>query len=737
MDYNKIGSIKSSIDTLLSQQRLKEAFAKLRELTAEISDGDIAYKIDNMEQSYRYMVQYAAEGAADPERDKIHAEIIDKMRELCDIATNELIAKTSPRLYYSTLRVEKMRPESIAAIVERYSRAVADEKEYAALPAEERDHSKLVSMLDAVENIESILFKKIWTLYPVANHELESIRELLSSESIPLRTRELAMSAVMLNLLEHFSEPLLLVLLDIYSSTKDVRLQIKSLCCALIVMHKYRNIISHSEEIKLRISALADNPEWCADLVKIFLQLIRSRGTERIARKMQDELVPEIMKLKPELRRKLQGNDIMPDDSDDFAKNPDWQEMLDKSGITDKIMELNRMQAEGNDVFIGSFSRLKTFPFFNNIANWFLPFDPMYSAVYGIFKTDKPAIMTVIDRSGVFCDSDKYSFVLSLTGMSEQQRSLMLNQFEEQNTQIMEMASSSIPDPEKERDNIANKFVQDLYRFFNLFSRRSEFYNPFTTSLNLIDVPMVSSILSDDKNLKLIAEFYFKLEFHEDALRLFTKIEEREPASVETYQKIGFCHEKAKRYAEAIANYEKAELIKASDLWTMKHLAACHRAAGNLADAISYYKRIEELQPQNVAIANSIGNCLLETGNYREALKYYFKVDYLAPKGNRTLRPIAWCSFLDGNYTQSKEYYDRIIASEPTADDYINSGHVELATGNVRDAVADYTQAATGKTDGLQHLVETIGNDSRNLTDAGVSPTLIAIILDKIRYSLQ
>ena len=131
------------------------------------------------------------------------------------------------------------------------------------------------------------------------------------------------------------------------------------------------------------------------------------------------------------------------------------------------------MQMEGNDVFLSSFAQLKNFPFFSTVSNWFLPFNAAHSSVFRIFKTENNPLMTVINRTGAFCDSDKYSFALSVASVPEQQRAMMLGQFDEQNAQLMELVKSELPNPEKDRDNIANKYVQNLYRFFNLFSRKS------------------------------------------------------------------------------------------------------------------------------------------------------------------------------------------------------------------------------------------------------------------------
>lgn len=731
MKSEQIETTKNNILNLLREKRLAEAFSSLKTLVEETSDWHISEKLSELEQSYRYMIHYVAEGIDDPKRDDIYENIIAETIKLCETATNELIARTSTKLYYATLRTERMHPENTEAILARRKRALDKIAVFDELPDSDKDEATEQALLHDKENINFALFRRLWTAFPISSDDFKAVKELFSETSCDTEAQEIAVNAIMLNLLEHYNETLLLLLLDIYADEKiDSQLQIKSLCCALIVMHRYPDMVALSRQVRLRFASLSENPRTETDIVTIFLQFIRSRGTERISRKVREELVPQLMKLKPEIRRKMQAMDF----DDDMEKNPDWQEMLDKSGITEKMQELNQMQIEGNDVFLSSFARLKNFPFFAEISNWFLPFTPRHSSFFTIFPPKSP-LKAIIGHSDVFCDSDKYSFALSVAAVPQQQRDMMLQQFDEQNAQFAEtFGNGDIPAPEKARENTANKYVQNLYRFFNLFRRKSEFYNPFGTTLNLMQVPFVCEILSDTRNLKLIAEFYFKQEYYADALSIFEQITASGNADVSIYQKTGFCHESLKQYAKAAEAYDKAELSKNDDIWTLKHIALCLKANGEPEKALEYYRRIEKMQPDNIAVANNIGNCLLDAGNPEEALQYFYKVDYMADKGTRTLRPLAWCTFLTGRYEQSAEYYGRIIADSPTPDDYINRGHALLASKHTKEAVDDYRKAASQI--GVDKVAATMEADSRYLSAAEIDNSLLHMIIDKLHYDL-
>lgn len=724
---------KKSIQSLLSEKRLAEAFAELRQTAQTLQNWQLNNRLDELEESYKYMIRYVADGCNDPQREEIHNGITAKLMELADITEQELTVQNSPKLYYETLRMERKYPRSLEALLEAYRECADKTALFYELPADKRDSDQERTLLMEKEKAANAVFKHIWVTFPVTANEAGTLDKLFADADATAEIKELAMAATMLSLLEHYSEHLLLSLLDLYAANafNEASLSMKALCCALIAMHCHRKTIKHSSAISLRIANIADSERGRRDIMTVFLQFIRSRSTERISQKVRDELVPKLMKLSPEMRRKMR--DGFSDDIEEMAKNPDWQEMLNESGITDKMQELSRMQAEGSDVFLSSFARLKSFPFFNDVANWFVPFTPRHSSIFRVFAGNSGSmLLSMVDRTGAFCDSDKFSFALSVATMPDQHRSMMMAQFDEQQEQVINEMAGSLPNPDKQRENIANKYVQSLYRFFNLFRSRNDFYNPFSTRLNLIDVPFVSDALSDTKSLRLIAEFYFSMQCYTDALSTFDKVLKQDPPTASDYQKTGYCHEQLKQYVLATADYEKVELLKPNDVWTLKHLALCYRAVNDTEKAIANYKRAETLQPDNVALANNIANCLLEGGRIEEALKYFFKVDYLASKGERTMRPIAWCSFLIGNYSQSVDYYNRIIAKQPGANDYINRGHALLCSGQVKDAVASYMDAVDKS--GGSEVLKTLDDDRHYLLDAGVDKLTIALIFDKIRY---
>ena len=400
---------KKSIQSLLSEKRLAEAFAELRQTAQTLQNWQLNNRLDELEESYKYMIRYVADGCNDPQREEIHDGITAKLMELANITEQELTVQNSPKLYYETLRMERKYPRSLEALLEAYRECADKTALFYELPADKRDSDQERTLLMEKEKAANAVFKHIWVTFPVTANEAGTLDKLFADADATAEIKELAMAATMLSLLEHYSEHLLLSLLDLYAANafNDASLSMKALCCALIAMHCHRETIQHSNAISLRIANIADSERGRRDIMTVFLQFIRSRSTERISQKVRDELVPKLMKLSPEMRRKMR--DGFSDDIEEMAKNPDWQEMLNESGITDKMQELSRMQAEGSDVFLSSFARLKSFPFFNDVANWFVPFTPRHSSIFRVFAGNSGSmLLSMVDRTGAFCDSDKF-----------------------------------------------------------------------------------------------------------------------------------------------------------------------------------------------------------------------------------------------------------------------------------------------------------------------------------------
>ena len=200
--------------------------------------------------------------------------------------------------------------------------------------------------------------------------------------------------------------------------------QLRALTCAMLALLAHKKRTTLSKAIQSRLAAMVEMSEFEHDVWAVQVQLARSRNTENVKKRVQGDLIPNIMKMRPDIIDKLKDNESQIVDLSDIEANPDWQQWLDESGITRRIEEFNAMQVEGSDVFIATFAHLKSFPFFKTLSNWFLPFYPAHSTVLENLGADKLGLADVIEHAPYLCNSDKYSFCLSLGALPDSQRGL-------------------------------------------------------------------------------------------------------------------------------------------------------------------------------------------------------------------------------------------------------------------------------------------------------------------------
>ncbi len=735
MKNNKILNQKSRIEEFISQKRLRDAFVELKHMSEGAMAWEITDEINRLEEAYKLMLTYAKQGADDPSRSSLYDNIVNDMHLILDRVVRQRLAQEESSLYFNSLRTEKMRQSvSLESMLSDYAKLDDDLSIYNMIISEGKNQQSQTA-LEEREALERRIFNRIWITFPLKNNDEEVLRDILLSDKYSQHFQQLVVSALLLGMLEYYDPRRLNLLLTAYQNPSQ-EVSVRALVAILLSMYMYDKRIV---DVKLlnQLASVKELKTWSSDVKTAYLEFVRTRDTERISRKMHDELIPEMMKLRPDIYKKLNDSTAMIDMSS-IEENPEWEEMLQNSGITDKIKELSQLQEEGSDVFMSTFSHLKSFPFFSDIANWFLPFSIEHSLVKQTLGSDVSVIGDIIDHAPFLCNSDKYSFLLSLGSIPQHQRQLMLSQFEQQREALGDagMAMSALTQP-NQRKNLINKYLQDLYRFFKLFRRKGEFYDPFAEPVNLVNVNLLTEELDDVDTLTLVAEFYFKRKYYNEALDVFMSVSEKIPPTAQIFQKIGYCYHQLGDIKNALNNYEHAELLNADSVWTLRRIAACYKSLNNPQKALRYYERVASIKGDDLAVTMNIGHCYLELGEYKEAIKNYYKVEFLDEKSTRAWRPLAWCLLLSGDYEQSSGYYHRVLNDNPNAEDFINMGHLALAQGDISKAIESYKKSLGSEGFDVDNLIESLKADEVYLVKIGVDITLMPLIVDALLYSID
>lgn len=702
----------------LDRKALKNAFDLLQTFIAGNQVYAFQNKLDTLQETYRYMLRYRMEGISDPMQEQIYRQLQADAYELADAIRLEVLTPVSSRTYYAKRRTVALQPP---LSFEQCNKQIC-------LLYEGKAHKEL-------EDCQTTLFNGLWTAGFLNAETYDAVRDLIYEPFLPFTTGCQVVSALLMGLQEFFDKKKLLLLFDTANHT-DEEIRVRAFIAILITLYTYRQRITLYPQVDERLAALAEAPGFTETVRTIILRFILARETEKITRKLQNEIIPEMLKMSPKISQKLNLKDITPEQ---FGQemNPEWENLFADSQLESKIKEFGELQQEGADIMHSTFIHLKHFPFFHETSNWFVPFTTDYSAfnnpVNPIEGTEKQVLETMT-FAGFMCNSDKFSLYFSMMQLPKEARKMMMTQFNAEATAMIQQKKEEIIHKYGKTEIIAGQYIQDLYRFFKLYPSHLDFTDIFTLPLDFHNLQALRPYISDKESLTTIAEYYLRKNYFNDALTVFNRLAEADPDNPTLFQKIGYCKEMADDFQGALEAYLHADLLEAGSKWLTRRIAGCYRSLKQPEEALKYYRRYEAMAPDNLSVQISIGHCHLELKDYSEALKCFFKVDYLDSKSHKAWRPIAWCSFLTGKYDQARNYYKKIIAHQPSEQDWLNAGHTEWALQNIKGALYCYEEAVRKANGGFQAFLELFNQDIPDLLIAGIDLSEVPLMLDLLKY---
>lgn len=742
MDTKTFAQTRRKIYGSVESGQLYDAFTQARSLAVGMGNHAIAAELEQAEEGYKRMLHYVVQGADDPSRaDMMHAfgrDVLDRVDRL----ERDMKRPDTPTIYYNILRYEQLqKSDTIASLLQAYGRIFADGSMFG-FALNNAHSTKYQENLTEREALERRIFNRIWTTHPLSAADSDAITQALTSTALPAYFRAHVVWALTLGGFEFLDENRVQLLALAYDDKNDT-VSAAAMIGLLLLLHRGRRR-SYSKKLLNRLAALTERLDFAKDLRFAYLELAKTIDTERIARKIRDEIVPEMLKLRPDISKRL-NMDGDKFDPEEFEENPEWIEKLSKSGLADKLKEMSEIQEAGGDVMMGTFSHLKSFPFFDEPANWFLPFHSDYSEFTGDNSSLMQPVADLMANAPMFCDSDKYSFMFTLRHVPAAQRDLMMQQFREHGDQIAQLQAASLT-VNAARKDMFTKQVQNLYRFFRLFRRKGEFYNPFATGMNLVEIEPLRKLIGNMEILPLVGEFYFSHGYYEPALKVFAILEEEGDAAGndQLCQKMGYANEKLGNYEAAAEYFGKAEMLNSGSDWTLTRLARTLMALGRYEEALERWQALDRRTSGKPSVALNMGRCLLELGRHDEAVAAFFKAEYLDEKSGKALRPLAWSLFVSGDYEKSGKYYERIFTSgNILPSDCLNAGHLALVEGKMLEArnyYRTYMDMLRQKDDKLTErdaftrLQTDLQHDMAVLTQRGVAPELVPLLLDSMLY---
>jgi tetratricopeptide (TPR) repeat protein len=709
----------------ISDNKIADAFIMMDPLIKSSINSDIKLHFDHQKETYKLYLDYKFKGISDPESSKI---ILNIQKQLI-----EIVEKWNDEFYLN---------RNTENIVQENASVQTDFK---------KDQKILETGLKELMNLNkdpespyrkellSKLFLLIWVSGTITESEKNALEKISTLKKIPNHEKCVLVSALTIGLIRRFDRNKFHLLFDFYD-TGENPVWNRALTGIIMAYFVFEKRIGLYGDIISRLKLIAEDKYIQKHTENIILQFARSKETEKISKKLREEIIPEMQKFQPKIQDKLRLDEIISDPTDE-DKNPDWEEIFDEApGLLDKMADFSKLQLEGSDVFMSAFSMFKQFPFFKDTSNWFIPFYKENSNVFETFKDVNgnkgiDLFTEGLEKTAFMCNSDKYSFCMNIKLMPEVQRTMLLELF---NREIEQMKEIGDEDEKLYKDvkdkHIFTQYIQDIYRFFKLHPKRAYFDDFFRYDTNFYNENLYEILISNEDFPQILGNLYFQKGFYSEALLILENLKLEGRKAQKNYEKIGYAYQKSNNFKNALNNYNKAEIYGDSSDWLVKQMAFCYRKNQDYENAVKYYIIAEKSDPENLQLQAGMGHCYLSLGNYHNALNKYFKVEFYNPDNVKVMKPIAWCSLMLGKFETAVKYYKKVFENKPDAYDLINYGHALYCSGLKQEAVEIYFKAI--KVSNIETFEAGMNEDKQILTMNNVSESEYEFLIDFVKSNL-
>lgn len=569
----------------IQNRGLGQTIADLKKLCLDHHLSATLAEIEAVEKDYALLVQFFANGFEDEQREDVYRRLERRLYSITSSMMIDCVANQNPSFKQS--RSNALRQHCDYDSIEETLSGYVSELALASLDSNSEE--KQWEIHQRLLQYRIFLFDFIFTSKPWSQSEATTIEKLLLSPLVDVIDQQIVLAAIFMAQRMVFDVWKFHTLCRVATLSTEVLVRQRAIVGIAFGLPSYTELVINKDVIESSFDELMAvegmKQAFCDLQTQVFLCMDTVANEETI----NGEILPTLMK---------GGKNMMDSQSTehkdiDEILHPDKEEK-DMETLESAVERMRKMQENGADIFFGGFSKAKRFSFFYTLMNWFCPFYIEHPQVILTNLRDVPmAFLSKIVDGQYFCNSDKYSFILSLAHVISQIPKDMLEMMKQ---------GEVVPTFEDKSTNIEiftrRAYLNDLYRFFYLYTDKSNFKNPFATASS------ASFFLHSLFKKYFIGTVY--------PLRVGRQM---------------LCRRFKDELNSLVHIYNVAD-----NSGYIKLLALNYEIEGNYTLAISYYNKLLSMEPDNPLILQHTANCCFLDGIYEDALECYDKFFSLAEK---------------------------------------------------------------------------------------------------------
>lgn len=667
-------------------KKLGPAVGILRDVVTKQTNSSFIDRLDSIDSDYERMLDFMLRGYKDPQRDALYLDLLRRTYRLIQDMELDWLCKN--RGSYADAHYQasgmNMSYDFVRSVLESFVTDVA----MLSLDSGEVYHTRKKELYDRHQQFLDKLFCALWLSPQWSESDARFYKELLLSPTINENDALYLTSAVMLSCLTLFDYHKFQLLSDlvVYSSSKSLHQRALVGWAFCLPEREYVLYPSVSQQIQL----MTQDDQIRMELIELQKQVFYCLNAEKDNQELQREVIPTL----------IQNNQLnitrfgITEKEEDALQDILHPEAADEAmeDVEKSIKRMMEMEKAGSDIYFGGFSKMKRFPFFNTLSNWFCPFFSEHPSLNHLHqKTQGNSFVDNILSGGIFCDSDKYSLCFAMVDIIDR---LPANIKEMLGS--TEMLGPAISDERKNSSAyIRRMYLQDLYRFFKLYPRRQELCDPFTSRHQghshapafMICSTLLPADLMSDGRLD-VALFLYGLHRYTEASMLLTLLEGVDEKNAEFYLLRAMLEIEHEHYEQAKESFRQVLRLSPENKRAMRGLARLCLLTDENEQAEKCYQWLTEHEPNKKSHAVNYAISLLKRGKAQQAVDRMFQLYYDYPDDLQVKRVLAWSLLFHNRLDDALKYYQQLLDSDSQiADDSLNMGYVYWLKGQIKEAV--------------------------------------------------